>query len=160
MYCFCLVGTEHQQIFFFFFRQTFHYEDFQCVSLGLPTLYSSSAILLVVNNLKGSKCVSFQPFWEISLCCVCILNILVKTEVPEKPVCYIQVVYVIKKQGMQRISIKTCSISNSRLRKPGVNKNESDFYLQHPEVLQADGKKPRAFVLHKTALHGLTKTCF
>lgn len=63
-----------------------------------------------------------EPLWEISLCCVCILNILVKTEVPEKPVCYIQVVYVIKKQEMQRMSIKTCSTNNSTQRKPGGKK--------------------------------------
>lgn len=63
-----------------------------------------------------------EPLWETSLCCVFILKILVKTEVPEKPVCYIQAVYVIKKQEMQRIAMKTCSTNNSRQSKPGVSK--------------------------------------
>lgn len=99
-----------------------HYVDFQLASLCLPRFYSSSAILLIVNNLKGSKCVIVKPLQEISSCCVCTLNVLVKTEVPEKPVCYIQVLYVIKKQEMQRMSIKTCFTNNSRQKKPGVNK--------------------------------------
>lgn len=63
-----------------------------------------------------------EPLWETSLCCVCVLKILVKTEVPEKPVCYIQVMYVIRNHEMQRTSIKTCSTNNSRQRKPRVSK--------------------------------------
>lgn len=63
-----------------------------------------------------------EPLWETSLCCVCVLKILVNTEVLEKPVCYVQVIYVIKNHEMQRTSIKTCSTNNSRERKPRVSK--------------------------------------
>lgn len=37
-----------------------------------------------------------EPLWERALYYVCVLKIVIKTEVPEKPVCYIQVIYVIK----------------------------------------------------------------
>lgn len=51
-----------------------------------------------------------------------VLKILVKTEVPEKPVCYIQVMYVVKNHEMQGTSIKTSSTNNSRQREPRVNR--------------------------------------
>lgn len=63
-----------------------------------------------------------EPPWKTSLSCLRVSKILVKTEVPEKPVGYIQVIYVIKNREMQRPSIKTCSTNNSRQRKLRVSK--------------------------------------